>query len=165
MCGQFENLCMVDEINMVELSVCLLVALTKLFGKDVVCRKSGCNASILSFLPFPYYSVYSAKRAFVLAYSETTAVELEGTAVLLITLCLGAVETPFHSDIIRKTNAMSANKLVPANVVDKTGVDLFLIGRGKKIVRFMNWLLTNFPRVTLDFVIMKIKKNFANIQA
>jgi uncharacterized protein len=145
-----------------------LVTLTKLFGKDMVARKQGriMNvASLLSFLPFPYYSVYSATKAFVLAYTETTAAELEDSGVVLTALCPGTVETPFHTNEMRKTNAMSANKPMPACVVAKAGVELFLHGKGKKIVGFMNWFLSNIPRVTPDFLMMKIKKNLASIKA
>jgi uncharacterized protein len=165
--GQFENISLDDELKMIELNVNSLVTLTKLFGKDMVARKSGriMNvASILSFLPFPYYSVYSATKAFVLAYTETTAAELEGSGVVLTALCPGTVETPFHTSEMRKTNAMSANKPMPADVVAKAGVELFLNGNGKKIVGFMNWFLTNIPRVTPDFLMMKIKKNLASIK-
>lgn len=121
-------------------------------------------ASILSFLPFPYYSVYSATKAFVLAYTETTAAELEGSGVIMTALCPGTVETPFHSETMRKTNAMSANKPMSADVVAKAGVELFLNGKGKKIVGFMNWFLTNLPRITPDIMMMKIKKNLATIK-
>ena len=167
MYGQFENVLLKEELKMIELNVSSLVALTKLFGKDMVARKSGriMNiASLLSFLPFPYYSTYSATKAFVLAYTETIAAELEGTGVVVTALCPGTIETPFHTDAMRKTNAMSANKPMPASEVAKAGVELFLNGKGKKIVGFMNWFLSNLPRVTPDFIMMKIKKNLASIK-
>jgi uncharacterized protein len=165
--GQFENLSLEEELKMIELNVASLVALTKLFGREMVARKSGriMNvASLLSFLPFPYYSTYSATKAFVLAYTETIAAELEGTGVIVTTLCPGPVETPFHTDAMRKTNAMSANKPMPADVVAKAGVELFLHGKGKKVVGFMNWFLSNLPRVTPDYIMMKIKKHLASIK-
>ncbi|CAN1571029.1 DltE Short-chain dehydrogenases of various substrate specificities [Spirosomataceae bacterium] len=165
--GQFETIDLDEELRMIELNISSLLTLTKLFGKDMVSRKSGriMNvASILSFLPFPYYSVYSATKAFVLAYTETTAAELEGSGVIMTALCPGTVETPFHSETMRKTNAMSANKPMSADVVAKAGVELFLNGKGKKIVGFMNWFLTNLPRITPDIMMMKIKKNLATIK-
>lgn len=165
--GQFETIDLDEELRMIELNISSLVTLTKLFGRDMVARKSGriMNvASILSFLPFPYYSVYSATKAFVMAYTETTAAELEGSGVVLTALCPGTVETPFHSDIMRKTKAMSANKPMPAAVVAKEGVELFLNGKGKKVVGFMNWFLSNIPRFTPDFIMMKIKKNLASLK-
>jgi uncharacterized protein len=121
-------------------------------------------ASLLSFLPFPYYSVYSATKSFVLAFTETVSAELQGTGVTVTALCHGTVETPFHTEAMRKTNAMSANKPMPADVVAKAGVELFLNGKNKKIVGFMNWFLSNLPRVTPDKLMMKIKKNLASIK-
>jgi hypothetical protein len=51
-----------------------------------------------------------------------------------------------------------------AAVVAKTGIELFINGKGKKIVGFMNWFLSNLPRVTPDALMMKIKKNLASIK-
>lgn len=165
--GEFTSISLEDELKMIELNVSSLVALTKLYGNDMIKRRSGriMNvASLLSFLPFPYYSTYSATKAFVLAYTETIAAELEGTGVVVTALCPGTVETPFHTNAMRKTNAMKANKPMPAYDVATAGVELFLKGRGKKIVGFMNWFLSNLPRVTPDFIMMKIKKNLASIR-
>lgn len=165
MYGNHMELSLEEELKMIELNVSSLVALTKLFGKDMIQRKSGriMNiASLLSFLPFPYYSVYSATKTFVLAYTETIAAELEGTGVVVTALCPGTVETPFHTEAMRKTNAMHSNKPMSAYVVAEAGVELFLNGKGKKLVGFMNWFLSNLPRITPDFLMMKIKKNLAS---
>jgi short-subunit dehydrogenase len=121
-------------------------------------------ASLLSFLPFPYYAVYSATKSFVLAFTETVSAELQGTGVVVSALCPGTVETPFHTNAMRETNAMNVNKPMTADIVAKAGVDLFLNGKGKKIVGFMNWLVSNLPRVTPDNLMMKIKKNLASIK-
>jgi short-subunit dehydrogenase len=155
------------ELDMINLNVSSLVILTKLFAQEMASRKSGkiMNvASLLSFIPFPYYSVYSSTKTFVLAFSETIAAELEGTGVIVTTLCPGTVETPFHTPEMRKTNAMSANKPVTAKEVAAAGVQLLLKGKGKKIVGFNNWFIANLPRVTPDFLMMKIKKNLASIK-
>ncbi len=166
--GNFLETSLEHEMNMINLNVSSLVVLTKLFAKDMAQRKSGriMNvASILSFLPFPYYSVYSATKTFVLAFTETIAAEMEDTGVIVTALCPGTVETAFHTPEMRKTNAMSANKPVPAIDVAKAGVELLLNGKGKKIVGFNNWFISNLPRVTPDFIMMKIKKNLASIKA
>jgi short-subunit dehydrogenase len=155
------------ELDMINLNVSSLVILTKLFAQDMAFRQSGriLNvASILSFIPLPYYSVYSATKTFVLAFSETIAAELEGTGVIVTTLCPGTVETPFHTPEMRKTNAMSTNKPVPAKEVAEVGMRMLLKGKGKKIVGFNNWFIANLPRVTPDFLMMKIKKNLASIK-
>ena len=165
--GNFIEMPLKKDEEMIAVNVTALVGLTKLFGADMVKTGKGriMNvASLLSFLPFPYYSVYSATKSFVLSFTETIAAELQGTGVTVTTLCPGTVETPFHTNAMRKTNAMSANKPMPAVVVAKAGVALFLNGKDKKIVGFMNWFLSNLPRVTPDKLMMKIKKNLASIQ-
>lgn len=165
--GNFVEMPLKKDEEMIAVSITALVGLTKLFGADMVKAGKGriMNiASLLSFLPFPYYSMYSATKCFVLAFTETVAAEMQGTGVTVTALCPGTVETPFHTDEMRKTNAMSANKPMPADIVAKAGVELFLNGKGKKIVGFKNWFLSNLPRVTPDVVMMKIKKNLASIK-
>jgi short-subunit dehydrogenase len=166
--GNFLETSLENELDMINLNVSSLVVLTKLFAQDMALRKSGriMNvASILSFLPFPYYSVYSATKTFVLAFSETIAAELDGSGVVVTALCPGTVETAFHTPEMRKTNAMNTNKPVPAKDVATAGVNLLLNGNGKKIVGFNNWFISNLPRVTPDFIMMKIKKNLASIKS
>jgi uncharacterized protein len=166
--GEFINTDLHAELRMVELNVTSVVTLTKLFIQDMIVRKNGriMNvASLLSFLPFPYYSVYSATKAFVLAFSETLAAELEGSGVTVTTLCPGPVDTPFNTDAMWKTNAYKANKPMPASTVAKQGVELLLNGNGKKLVGFNNWFISNLPRITPDTIMMKIKKKLASQQS
>jgi hypothetical protein len=165
--GNFIEMPLKKDEAMIAVNITALVGLTKLFGADMVKAGKGkiMNvASLLSFLPFPYYSMYSATKCFVLAFTETIASELEGTGVTITALCPGTVETPFHTDNMRKTNAMNANKPMPADLVAKAGIELFLNGKGKKIVGFLNLFLSNLPRITPDKLMMKIKKNLASIK-
>jgi len=166
--GNFLETSLEHELDMINLNVSSLVLLTKLFAQDMAIRKSGriMNvASLLSFLPFPYYAVYSATKSFVLAFSETIAAELEGSGVVVTALCPGPVDTPFQTDEMWKTNAYKASRPVSAESVAKAGVQLLLNGKGKKIVGFNNWFISNLPRVTPDFLMMKIKKNLASIKS
>jgi len=165
--GDFINTSLESELNMINLNVSSLVVLTKLFAAEMRQRGSGriMNvASLLSFLPFPYYAVYSATKAFVLAFTETIAAELEGTGVVVTALCPGPVDTAFNSQEMWSTNAYKANKPVSPESVARAGVDLLLHGKGKKIVGFNNWFISNLPRVTPDFLMMKIKKQLASQQ-
>jgi short-subunit dehydrogenase len=165
--GNFEAMPLAKDEEMIAVNVIALVGLTKLFGADMIKAGKGriMNvSSLLAFLPFPYYAVYSATKSFVLDFTETVAAEWEGSGVTLTALCPGPVETAFHTEAMRKTNSMSTNKPIPADVVAKAGVALFLNGKNKKVVGFMNWFLSNVPRVTPDKVMMNIKKNLASIK-
>jgi short-subunit dehydrogenase len=163
--GKFAELPLEDELAMIDLNVSSLVILTKLFSQQMVSRGSGTImnvASLLSFLPFPYYSIYSATKAFVLAFSETIAAELEGTGVGITTLCPGPVDTGFNTPEMLRTNAYNANRPISPEQVATAGVKLLLKGKGKKIVGFNNWFISNLPRITPDRLMIKIKKHLAS---
>jgi short-subunit dehydrogenase len=163
--GEFADTPLDNDLEMIQVNISALVAITKLFLKDMKFAGHGriMNlASLLSFLPFPYYTVYSATKTFVLAFSETLAAELEGTGVTVTALCPGPVDTGFNTSEMLKTNAYKANKPVDPKIVANQGVELFINGTGKKIVGFNNWFISNLPRVTPDFIMMKIKKNLAS---
>lgn len=163
--GDFITTNLSDELSMIQLNINSVVTLSKHFARDMVAHGTGkiMNiASLLSFLPFPYYSVYSATKAFVLAFSETLAAELEGTGVVVTTLCPGPVDTPFNTEAMWRTNAYKANKPMAADRVATAAVNLLLNGKGKRIVGFNNWFISNLPRVTPDRLMMKIKKRLAS---
>ena len=163
--GQFIETSLYEELNMIELNISSLVTLTKLFAQDMVKNKSGkiLNvASLLSYLPFPYYSVYSATKTFVLAFSETVNAELEGTGVIVKALCPGPIDTAFTKPKMATTNAYKTNKPVSPEFVAKEGIEFLLNNKTIKIVGFNNWFISNLPRITPDFIMMKIKKNLAS---
>lgn len=165
--GTFSDTDLDAELRMIELNISTVVTLSKLFVQDMLLQKRGriMNvASLLSFLPFPYYSVYSATKSFVLAFSETLAAELEGTDVVVTTLCPGPVDTAFNTEAMWKTNAYKANQPVSPAAVAEQGVQLLLTGKGKKIVGFNNWFISQLPRITPSTIMMKIKKNLASQQ-
>ena len=165
--GDFSDTPLAEDLSMIQVNIAALVSLTKLFLVDMKARRKGriMNiASLLSFLPFPYYSVYSATKAFVLAFTETIAAELEGSGVVVTALCPGPIDTGFNTSEMLRTNAYKANKPMDPKVVANQGVALFLNGKGKKIVGFNNWFISNLPRVTPDKIMMKIKKNLASIK-
>ncbi|MFZ6013477.1 MAG: SDR family NAD(P)-dependent oxidoreductase [Bacteroidota bacterium] len=166
--GNFTETSLEEELKMIELNVSSVVALTKLFAKDMVARKSGriMNvSSLLAFLPFPYYSVYSATKSFVLAFSETLAAELEGTGVVVTTLAPGITETGFVSPEMRETNHLKSSKPTPVKTVAEAGMKLLLHGKGKKIVGFQNRFNSILARIVPSAAMMKIKKNLASAKS
>jgi uncharacterized protein len=166
--GNFIETSLEEELKMIELNISSVVTLTKLFAKDMVSRKSGkiMNVgSLLSFLPFPYYSVYSATKAFVLAFSETLAAELDGTGVIVTSLYPGPVDTAFTTEKMQSTNNYKNNKPMHPKVVAAQGVKHLLHGKGKKVVGFQNWFNSKLASLVPDNIMMKIKKNLASIKS
>jgi short-subunit dehydrogenase len=163
--GSFLETSLEKELNMIDLNINSLVILTKLFAKDMTARKSGriMNvSSVIAYLPFPYQSVYSATKSFVLAFSQTLAAELEGTGVVVTTLAPGVTETAFISPEMRETNLLKSNKPTPVKIVATEGVKLLLHGKGKKIVGFQNRFNSILAGILPDPVMMKIKKKLAS---
>lgn len=165
--GDFIETSLEEELNMIDLNISSLVVLTKLFARDMVARKSGriMNvSSLLAFLPFPYYSVYSATKSFVKAFSETLAAELEGSGVVVTTLAPGITETAFVSSEMRKTNMLKFTNPTPVKTVAMAGVELLLFGKGKRIVGFQNRFNAVLAKILPDAVMMKVKKKLSSIK-
>lgn len=162
--GNFTETSLEEELNMIQLNISSLVALSKFFAQDMVKRKSGrimIISSLVAFLPMPYFSVYSATKAFVKAFSETLAAELEETGVIVSSLYPGTVDTGFTTPGMHSTN-LHKTKPMHAKVVAVQGVEHLLHGKGKKLVGFQNWLNSKLPSFVPDSIMMKIKKNLAS---
>lgn len=165
--GSFLETSLEKELNMIDLNVSSLVILSKLFAKDMVARKRGriMNvSSVIAYLPFPYQSVYSATKSFVLAFSETLAAELEGSGVVVTTLAPGVTETAFISSEMRETNLLKSNKPTSVKTVATEGVKLLLHGKGTKIIGFQNKFNSILAGILPGAVMMKIKMKLASVQ-
>lgn len=163
--GNFTDTSLDEELKMIDLNISSLVVLSKLFAKDMVSRKSGriMNiSSLVAFLPFPYFAVYSATKAFVKAFSDTLAAELEGTGVIVTSLYPGTVDTGFTTSEMQATNLHKTKPMHPKEVAAQ-GVKHLLSGKGKKVVGFQNWFNSKLPNFVPDSIMMKIKKHLASI--
>lgn len=162
--GKFIETPLQEEVDMIQLNISSLVILTKLFSQDMAGRRSGriMNiGSVLSFLPFPYFAVYSATKAFVMAFSDTLAAELEGTGVIVNSLYPGTTDTGFTTDKMQSTNLHKTKPMHPKEVAIQ-GVRHLLEGNGKKVVGLQNWLNSKLPNFVPDGIMMKIKKKLAS---
>ena len=96
--GKFHERDWQQDLNMINLNIVALTALTRLFLPDMVARNSGriLNvSSTASFLPGPLQAVYYATKHYVTAFSNGIAEELHDTSVTVTALLPGATETEF----------------------------------------------------------------------
>lgn len=96
--GAFLNHSAVAYHQQIQLNVMTLVELTHLFLASMVKRGSGSImnlASLLSFLPFPYCSVYSATKSFVLSFTEALHEEYRHHGIRVLAVCPGPTDTNF----------------------------------------------------------------------
>jgi len=84
---------------MIQTNVTALTLLTRLFTDDMVARRRGTIlnvASLAAYTPGPLMAVYHATKAYVLAFSEAIAEELDGSGVTVTTLVPGITRTEFQ---------------------------------------------------------------------
>ncbi|MDQ3021059.1 MAG: SDR family oxidoreductase [Bacteroidota bacterium] len=87
------------DLEMIQLNVTSLVALTKFFLNDMIKINSGkiMNvASTAAFQPGPMMAIYYATKSFVLSFSEAIDEELSDTKISVTAFCPGPTKTEFQ---------------------------------------------------------------------
>lgn len=102
--GEFYDIDTSKEISMLNLNVIATDVITKLYLKDMVKRNSGriLNvSSVIGFMPGPLMSSYYASKAYITSMSRAinTELKMKKINVSVSTLCAGAVDTNFNSDL------------------------------------------------------------------
>jgi len=148
--GGFTELPLARQLEIIQVNIAALVALTGLFLPGMIERKHGgiLNVgSVAGFLPGPNMAVYYASKAFVQSFSEALFEELRGTGVSVTNLCPGATETNF-SNVARghRSREKSAAKMSAAEVA-AAGHRAFRAGRCINVPGTQNFILTQLIRI------------------
>jgi short-subunit dehydrogenase len=148
--GGFAELPLARQLEIVQVNIAALVALTGLFLPAMIKQKRGgiLNVgSVAGFLPGPNMAVYYASKAFVQSFSEALCEELRGTGVSVTNLCPGATETNF-SQTARgyRTRKMPVAKMSAAEVA-RAGHRAFRAGRCIKVTGLKNQVVAQIPRI------------------
>ncbi len=96
--GEFAELPLARQLEIIHVNVTALVALTGLFLPGMVQRRRGgvLNVgSVAGFMPGPRMAIYFASKAFVQSFSEALNEELRGSGVAVSVLCPGPTKTNF----------------------------------------------------------------------
>jgi len=96
--GAFADVPLEREMGMIQVNVTALVELTRLLVPDMKARRRGRILNVGStagFQPGPFMATYYASKAFVNAFTEALAYELEGSGVTATVSCPGATATEF----------------------------------------------------------------------
>lgn len=96
--GKFVEYELARDFDLIQLNITSLVALTKLFLKDMLSRNDGKILQVSSLLakyPTPLMSVYAATKAFVSSFTEGLINEVKDTNVTITALLPGAADTDF----------------------------------------------------------------------
>jgi hypothetical protein len=159
--GRFSRIDLSTEINMIQLNVSVLTALTKLFLPQMLGRKYGriLNvASTAAFQPGPLMAVYYASKAYVLSFSEALYEELRGTGVTVTALCPGPTKTNFQERASLAGSRMSAGGplgMMDAETVARSGYRALMRGRPIAVPGMTNKMLVQMERLTPRWVVRR----------
>jgi uncharacterized protein len=137
--GAFAGLPLQRQLDMIQVNITALTALTGLFLPGMIERRRGgvLNVgSVAGYLPGPGMAIYFATKAFVSSYTEALAEELAGTGVTATVLCPGPTESNF-GNVARgpKARRVKMGKMTAAAVA-RHGHDAFRQG---KVVAISGW--------------------------
>lgn len=97
--GEFSELSLQSELDLIQLNISSLVALTHLFLPQMQKRKSGTIinvASMAAFMPVPYMATYAASKVFVRSFTEAITEEYKPYNIHVMLLCPGLTKTNFN---------------------------------------------------------------------
>ena len=119
--GKFVDFSTDKQMELIQLNITSLTMLCKLFGTDMVKRRSGRILNVAStgaFQAGPFMSTYYASKAYVLLFSEGINNELAQDGVDVSVLCPGPTQTKFgdraemnHTKILNVPGVMNAAKV------------------------------------------------------
>jgi len=94
--GRFNTLDLDKQLQLLQVNIVAMTAMTHLFLAPMLERKRGriLNvASVASFMPVPNLAVYAASKAYVRSFGDALFQELSGSGVTVTTLCPGVTAT------------------------------------------------------------------------
>ncbi len=130
--GNFEDIPLEEQMNMIDLNCKALMAVTYL---TLPYMPEGSRVyqlgSLSAFQPVPYITTYAATKAFVLSFSRALNKELEKKGIKMIAVCPGWVRTEFFDRAVKDDTIKYYNKFFTSGeVVCRAVYDMF---RGKDV--------------------------------
>lgn len=146
--GEFSELELARELNMIDLNIKALVELTNRFLQPMLERKQGAIinvASTAAFQPVPFMATYAATKAFVLSFSEALWEENRQHGIKVMALCPGVTDTNFF-EAARGHKPPVRVSQTPEEVVD-VALRGLARGKGHIISGLTNYLMTQSERL------------------
>jgi len=167
--GRFVDTDWQAELDMLQVNVVALTALTKLFVRGMVERRNGriLNlASTAAFVPGPLMAVYYASKAYVLSFSQALANELQGTGVTVTALAPGPTRTGFQKRGVMEDSRLVRGQIADAKSVAAAGYRGMM--RGKTIVipglsnKLIPWVARVSPRGAVTRVVRRMQERVSD---
>ncbi len=155
--GEFSETDIHRELCIIQLNISSLVALTKVFLKDMLERGEGkiLNlSSIASKAPGPLNSVYHGTKAFVQSFTEALRSEVKDKGITVTALLPGATDTDFFNKAeMHDSKVVKEGKLGDATKVAQDGYDALMRGDDMIISGFKNKVQVAMSNVLPDKVV------------
>src|SRR5688572_3129110 len=170
--GDFAKLDLERELEMIELNITAVVALTHHYLGKMRERRSGTIINVSSgagFQPIPFFATYSATKAFVSSFTEAIAEENRPFGIRVLALCPGTTDTGFFKasgidDPMRVKGVQTPDQVVDA------ALRALSSGRSKVVSGWVNYLVASavniLPNSLITRVVAKpLRKRYQNAEA
>lgn len=156
-CGEFLKTDLSRELDMIDLNIKALHALTKLFLRDFTAKNKGYILNVASsaaFMPGPLLSSYYASKAYVLRLDRAVNTELKKmkSDVRISTLCPGPVKTEFDE----VANVKFSLKGLDARFVAEYAVKKMFARKEVIVPGWQMKLMRPLQKIIPDFILCKI---------
>jgi short-subunit dehydrogenase len=163
----FAELPLPRQLEIIQVNVTALVALTGLFLPGMIQRKRGgvLNVgSVAGFMPGPHMAIYFATKAFVQSFTEALNVELSGSGVAVSVLCPGPTESNF-SQVARGERGREIKSVkMSAAAVAVAGHRAFRRNQCVCVPGAANKILVTVPRLLPRAVVRKMVGKFNKLK-
>jgi short-subunit dehydrogenase len=158
--GDFADLDLKRELEMIDLNISVLVALTHRYLQQMRERKSGTIinvASTASFQPVPFMATYAATKAFVRSFSEAIAEENRPHGITVTALCPGPTDTNFFN--IADAKPLQIKGMQSPEAVVETALNAVKSGKPSVISGWTNYIGSVFGSLTPNRVVTRVIGN------
>jgi len=159
--GAFAELPLQPQMDMLQVNIDALVALTHLALQGMLARKKGRILNIAStagFQPGPNMAIYYASKSFVLMFSEGIAEEVKSAGITVTAHCPGATVTNFADTAGNAKSVLFKLGAAPADKVARHAYRSMMKGKVVAIEGFMNWLAAFSVRFSPRGLVRKITR-------
>jgi short-subunit dehydrogenase len=155
--GDFSQLDLARELNMIDLNIKSLVDLTYKFLAPMRERKQGAIINVAStagFQAVPFMATYAATKAFVLSFSEALWEENRPFGIQVMALCPGVTETNFF-EAARGKKPPARVAQTPDEVVE-TALKGLSRGKSHIISGWTNFFMTQSERLAPRSLVTRV---------
>ena len=156
--GDFAKLDLERELEMIELNITAVVALTHHYLQKMRERGSGTIINVSSgagFQPIPFFATYSATKAFVTSFTEAIAEENRPYGIRVLALCPGATDTGFF-EASGIDDPMMVKGFQTAEQVVDAALSALKRGRTKIVSGWINYLAASAVNVLPNSLITRV---------